>query len=200
MYLEKLEDFEKVLYLDSDLVVLDALEEIFGFTGPIVARRQEHDLASEYTNPKEIVAHERLEQGDEFAFLNGGVVCFDRNYWVEHKILDQALTVVDKYGWGFFKNSDQGVLNILARRHGGFTEMPIVYNFCRWPDMMNGTLGETATNRFGLKAPVFVGANGEKNLAKVVHWNGPVKPWEFEAANVGDDERKKLYYECYRSN
>jgi lipopolysaccharide biosynthesis glycosyltransferase len=200
---EQLDGVGKALYVDSDLVVLDSLEGIFRLDGPIAARIEPYDLAHEFKDPARVQKETGIpEKGP---FLNGGIVCFDRRYWMKEGLLKQALEIAHQFGWEQFLNSDQGILNILSHRVGGFTPIPLVYNFCRWPDIACSRVTRSGVNAQGLTAPYVMRGIQQRlaaagvppawtgaPLAKVLHWNGPGKPWQFK-----DEERKKYYAECY---
>lgn len=199
-----LEGFDRVLYLDSDLVVLDSLDALFDTSGVLAARRQPCDLTEDYTEPGEVIRREGMR--NDGPFLNGGVVCFDRRFWTEKRLLDEAIQIGAEYGWAFFKNADQGILNILAHRHGGFTELPVTYNYCRWPDMVASSGQRLARNRRGWLAPMVLSDTRQRwlshpwarpfvrgPLAKIVHWNGPLKPWELD----DESDRRRFVSACY---
>ncbi|MBA3884333.1 MAG: hypothetical protein H0X67_01220 [Acidobacteria bacterium] len=191
-HVAQLEAFDRVLYLDSDLVVLDSLDDVFEMPGVLAARRQEFSLADEFSDPALVARREGLS--DDGPFPNGGVICFDREFWASEQILAQARRIADEYGPSAFLNADQGILTILAHRYGGFAELPIAYNYCRWPDMVSAGDIAVAKNRLGLFAPLVQNPGHgvppaddhlahptRGRLASIVHWNGPVKPWEFQA-------------------
>lgn len=204
-YLDELHGFDRVLYLDSDLVVLDSLNEIFRTPGALLARRQACDLTEDYVDPREVTRREGMH--DDGPFLNGGVVCFDRRFWMRERLLDGVMGIAAEYGWPFFKNADQGILNILAHRSGGFVELPRAYNYCRWPDMVTSRVVRLSTNGRGWQAPMILEDTVQRRLvkypwlspfvrrplAKIVHWNGPGKPWEFH----DEADRHRFVWRCY---
>lgn len=197
--------FDRALYLDSDLVVLDRLDPLFAGGGWLAARHEKYDLAHEFADPARVAREEGL--ADSTVMMNSGVVVFDPKRWAAENLLERAVEIGRAYGWNFFKNADQGVLNILARRRGGFRTFSIRYNFCRWPDMEFGRTEGTGKTGAGFQAP-FVPEGWRRRAAKlgfgprriggpkaaIVHWNGPVKPWQFR--EKGEDGRK-YFLECY---
>lgn len=203
-YAGVLSHYEKALYLDSDLVVLDRLDGLFENKGTLLARREKFDLAHDFTDPAKVRSRESME--DTGAFLNGGVLCFDTAFWKKENLLDQALEIAAEYGWDFFRNADQGILNVLAHRTSGFTPLSETYNYLRWPDMMQALAwGESANSR-GFRAPERMGRLQQRlakkglrgpwtraSHAKIVHWNGPRKPWQL----AGSDDRARLHAACY---
>jgi lipopolysaccharide biosynthesis glycosyltransferase len=191
--------------LDSDLVVLDRLDELFAHPGWLAARRREHcDLADEFADPERVARQEGLT--DRSAMMNSGVVLFDPKVWKAEQMLERSLEIGHAYGWDFFRNSDQGILDILAHRTGGFREFSVRFNFCRWPDMQNGRIVGTVSTQAGFRAP-YVLRGWRRRLARlsgprwigaptatIVHWNGPVKPWQFREKG---ENAKQFLLECY---
>ncbi len=205
LFVEKLTDFDRVLYLDSDLVVLDDLEPIFSYRGPVAARREMYTLAHEFSDPESVKRREGLT--DQSFFLNSGVMLLDPRYWAAEKILDQCFEIARSYGWEFFKNADQGILNILFHRYGRFTELPREYNYCLWPDMACSLYSHTIKNKRNLRAPVILTRTQQRLAAmglpgpwkrgvsaRVVHWNGREKPWKNESL---EDKKVKYYRSVY---
>ena len=122
--------------------------------------------------------------------MNGGVVCFDTKFWSKMGLLEQSTSVAEEYGWDSFKNYDQGILNIVAHRNGGFTSLTREEHF-NLRDMKR-TSGEIRVNGLGLKAPFVEGKS-----IKLIHWNGKRKPWRAERLGLTAEDREKFYFECY---
>ena len=204
----RLVDYDRVVYLDSDVVVLDDVGELFEVDGLIAGVTRELGVEHDFVDVDRIRAQEPgLGHG---RIMNGGVLSFDRRRWADQKLLQEALDVIRDYGWTFFRNADQGVLNILAGRHGGATELPLRYNFCMFPDMGHPVPYPVKRNPSGLLAPYEVGRIQRRLMAmgvplpfhwgrfvKILHWNGWDKPWRFDERQVPAIERKRSYAECY---
>ena len=190
-YLSKIKDYDKIIYLDTDTVVLDNLDDVFKKKGNLIARGRKFQLCSEFRNVDKITKSEKIKEGN--LLLNSGVLCFDKKFWVKRRILTQAMALAEKYGWRNFKNNDQGMFNVLAYKYGGFTNLSKHYNFCKYDDM-NQNDPEIRINSKGLKAPFI---NGK--FVKVIHWNGEshLKPWNYDKNNMSLENKRKYYYECY---
>ncbi len=206
LFVDQLADFDRALYLDSDLVVLDDLEPLFIFRGPIAARREQYTLEHEFADPDKV--HRREGLTDQSSYLNSGVMLLDPKFWAAEKLVDQCVEIAEGYGWDFFKNADQGILNILVHRYGRFTEIPREYNYCLWPDMMCSLLPLTKKNTKGLEAPMILTRTQQRlalsglpgpwkrgTMAKIVHWNGTEKPWKVD---VLEDTNPRYYWPVYR--
>lgn len=189
-HLERLREYDRVLYLDCDLVVLDDLCAMFETPGVLVGVGRPLGSRHDFLNYKTIERSENIPKN--YLTLNGGVVCFDRSYWQEHKLYESIIDITKTYGWKNFINADQGILNLLACRHGGFTCLSTHYNYCTYPEMEYTGPFPVSKNKLGVLAPVING----KSVC-ILHWNGPVKPWQLPEKNCQTDFDRKYYYDCY---
>jgi lipopolysaccharide biosynthesis glycosyltransferase len=164
---QELGDVRRVLYLDTDLVVLDDLSALFEVDHPLVATRKiPPDARYEINNIVDVATAEGVHpMGPVF---NAGVLCFDGSYWRSRDLLGRALAIARRYGWEAFPNCDQGILNLIAASLDGWWELPHIYNF----RPAGAPRAPLRRNRNGLLAPMVRG-----EFAKVVHWAGPKKPW-----------------------
>lgn len=164
----ELGEVDRILYLDTDLVVLDELDELFQAPDPVVAvAKVPPDPDLEIVDARRVAREEGLDSlGPVF---NAGVVCFDGPFWRRHRLLERALEIAVRHGWDAFPNCDQGILNLLAAGVGGWHPVGPRFNF--WPAV--NRRARIRRNRFGLWAPVI----GDR-LAAIVHWAGPAKPWK----------------------
>lgn len=135
LYVELLGKYKKVLYLDSDIVVLDRLDEIFEMDANLVAVGMDVGLEHEFLNFDLITQNELIYEGCKI--INTGVICFDTDYWIQNGLLKQAESAVKRYKASNFKNCDQGILNIIAYNNPGLQLVSNQYNFCRYWDMFN---------------------------------------------------------------
>lgn len=190
-YIEKLTQYERVLYLDADTIVLGDLLPLLEIDAPLGARTRSLPLSHEFHDWKKIAKLESITEGDPI--LQGGVVCFNPQFWAKERLLDQVFELSHKYGWFCFKNADQGILNILAHRYKDFVCFPCEYNYCRYWDMLKKKVATIKENSKGLKL-----AYQENHLIKVLHWNGKIKPYEFDSAGFDKRLQKRLLHECYK--
>lgn len=204
----RLTGFDRVVYLDSDVVVLDDVGELAECRGMLAGVVRPLGLEHEFEDPEAIAHNESDISGERI--LNTGVLSFDMARWGDGALRREALQIADQYGWASFKNADQGILNILCSRHGGVSEIPISYNFCMIPEMGHPVPYPVKRNASGLLAPYQVGRIQRRLMSmgvplpfhlgrfiKILHWNGWDKPWRFEDRGVPAIERKRAYAECY---
>ena len=183
-------DFKKVFFLDSDLVVLDDISELFEIDAPFAAVYSKRELRNDYKNTKKIQKQEKLNSGSTF---NAGVFVADIQYWVKNDLTKKAFEIVDQYGVEEFVCADQGVLNILIKRYcKKAARIASIYNFCRYHDMRLAPQLVVKSNNNGLLAPIF-----DEKFVKVLHWNGRVKAWDNKIDELKDKNGSKLYLECY---
>nr|WP_255348284.1 glycosyltransferase [Halothece sp. PCC 7418] len=188
LHLEKLENFDKILYLDSDVVVLDSLDEIFQLPGNLIAVGQTKNYSNEFHDDQKIFESEGIKNPILPGF-NAGFLCFNQNYWKD-KLLREVVTMGNKYGWENFKNLDQGLLHLVIYRQGGFTSVPRYYNFTAWQGCT-----EVKQNKRGFLAPY---VDGE--FVKIIHFSGPFKPWHYQAKYKSYPRLQKfmdMYFPCY---
>lgn len=112
------EDIEKVLYLDSDVLVCSSLKKLWeiGFEGKIIGAVQ--DTVSDVT--KAAVGLTAKE-----AYANAGVLLIDLKKWREKKVGEQCLKFINDHG-GSVTHHDQGVLNGVL--HNQWLRVPLEYN------------------------------------------------------------------------
>jgi lipopolysaccharide biosynthesis glycosyltransferase len=144
---------------------------------------------------------------DEGSFMNSGVMCLDPKFWASHHMLERALDIARDYGWEFFNHADQGILNILSHRHARFTELPRTFNYLVWPDIASSRFSCLQRNDSGYLAPMILSRPRQRllelgipgpwkrgPLAKVLHWNGPMKPWDDQNSI---DEKYRCFLNVY---
>jgi lipopolysaccharide biosynthesis glycosyltransferase len=188
LHLDRLEEFDKVIYIDSDMVVLDSLDEIFQLPGNLIAVGQTKNYANEFRDYQEIFEAEGIKNPILPGF-NAGFLCFNQNYWKD-KLLKEVVSMGEKYGWDKFINLDQGLLHLVVYRRGGFTSVPHHYNFRAWGECL-----KVERNSKGFLAPYVDG-----NFVKVIHFSGPFKPWHYETKYNSYPKLQKfmdMYFPCY---
>ena len=159
--------------LDGDTVVLDNLDELFDLDVPFAARVQyEYPLADQFDDGDRLLASEGISGG--YA-LNAGVMRYDLRFWRTIGLEKEAKLLGERHGWNAFRFVDQSILNLIVQKANVLTPISRLYNFARWPDMLR-LEHCVGTNGLGLKAPKIA-----EGLVKVVHWTGPIKPWDPEA-------------------
>ncbi|RPJ06714.1 MAG: hypothetical protein EHM28_09560, partial [Spirochaetaceae bacterium] len=157
--------FEKVIYLDCDIIVLDSLQDIFEIDAPIAATGRYRPIAKEFCEPQALKEGEELD--NIIWTFNTGFLGLDVKYWQSVDILGRVAELTGKYGWRTFKNPVNGLFYLLSRDHGGFTNITDHYNF-----LIKRKCDGIIENSLGFRAPLVKG-----KPVKVLHWNGPVKYW-----------------------
>ncbi|MDD4956895.1 MAG: glycosyltransferase [Candidatus Omnitrophica bacterium] len=120
-------EFEKVLYLDSDMVVLGPIEQLFDIPPGRVGVVPEVNRVRDMFRPRD---RERLSHGIDIGWekpgFNAGLFTLYPREWKELK--EMAAGLVDRFGPDVFsKSKDQQLLNILFSGH--LVEFPKCYNF-----------------------------------------------------------------------
>lgn len=188
LMLDQIKEFDKVIYIDSDMIVLDSLSEVFNFPGKLIAAGEVRNISNDFFE-FELVSSEENIYNPYFVGFNTGFLCFEVNYW-HQDILKNAIKIGDKYGWENLKNPLNAILNLLAWKQEGFTPIPSHYNF-----NFTRETSEIKENSQGLLAPF-----KNNSFVKVLHFVGPIKPWS-DKDKIEDYPRLHkqldLYMPCY---
>jgi lipopolysaccharide biosynthesis glycosyltransferase len=188
LHVDQIEQFDVAIYVDADAVVLDSLTDVFDVDAPLAARIVEgFPLVEHFDNGEQVLEREGIRAPHP---INNGLVRFDLNYWRGRGLLDEASGLYHHHGQQAFRYSDQSLLNLIAYKTPGFFGLSRTYNFCRYPDMLRMEHGFT-TNALGLVAPKV-----HEGVVKVVHWTGPLKPWN--ATDGLDNARTAMCLDCYQ--
>jgi lipopolysaccharide biosynthesis glycosyltransferase len=185
---EHIEEFDVAIYIDSDAVVVEPLDDLFALDHPLAARlMDDYPLVEHFEDGERLLAQEQIEPG--YA-VNNGLVRFDLRYWRAHSLIAEARALFAKYGPDTFRLTDQSMLNLVGYKTRTLAPVSRLYNFCRYPDML---LGEHSLvkNRCGWTTPKIA-----EGLAKVVHWTGPLKPWHPDVQLL-EDPATEMCLECY---
>ncbi len=152
LLIPELIDAEKVLYLDTDLVVLlDVLElRHFKYSNfPLAAvnggRTEQSRDADFYINTLDFEANVRV--------FNSGVLLFNKKAWKAQQVEAKSQLLCETYG-NRFLSADQTLLNALFK--GNFAYLPQQYNR-RWSPM-DGFITDTENS--------------------IIHFVGSPKPWD----------------------
>lgn len=151
-------DCHRVLYLDSDLIVLGDIRSLFETDlsdAPIGA------ITDSYVSPAEFAKRWSLSS-DALDYFNAGVLLIDLDLVRAERLFTAALDFVAKHDRDLEFN-DQDALNWCC--WGRWRHMPLCWNVQR--DMVIPTLAERLPeeSRFMSRWP------------KLVHYTGPEKPW-----------------------
>ncbi|OII77793.1 glycosyl transferase family 8 protein [Cryptosporidium andersoni] len=141
---------DKLLYLDTDVVVNTPLRELFGINinsqcGIVARSSTKADLINDWLKKDKIYPHIIYNGTKSF---NAGILLISLNKLRRNHFTDKAMEFVEK--WGL---NDQIILNLYC--NGEYDELPMQYNFWAGRDDYRNT-----------------SAHG------IVHFAGPNKPWQ----------------------
>lgn len=162
---DALKDVEKMIYLDTDLLVLGDIAELFAYTQQLNKQCYFGSVPHTYpcflyfSNPfkmlKEIFQFEQT--------FNAGVWFTDLSFWNDETYdrLKYYLELDAKNGYKLYTLGDEPVFNLMFKH---YVQAPRNWNRCGYgsPPLVTRFL-----------------ASGRKFLsqAKLIHWSGPYKPW-----------------------
>jgi len=146
-------DYQKVLYIDVDAVVLKNLDELFSFPEGTVGVVKEVNMVKNMFRPKD---RERLAASLDIDWdvpgFNAGVFAIRPSEWRSLKL--KAKELIDCFGENVFsKSKDQQLLNILFQ--GKTYDFPGEYNFSPFYD-------------------------SGKYPPAIIHYLTKCKPWHFD--------------------
>jgi lipopolysaccharide biosynthesis glycosyltransferase len=119
------DDYDRVLYLDSDLLALKPLDELLladmdgkslAAVDDIWVNMSTHKLATDIRNA--------IGFTTENVYFNSGVMLFDWKKAVSEKVMEQALAILRHHDLYI---ADQCAMNMVLR--GGWKAMPLEYNW-----------------------------------------------------------------------
>ena len=192
--IQEVVDFDIAVYLDCDVVVLDNIDEIFGYPGNISAREMAaYPVSSQFASAEEILQRVNPEfNSSGQGALNAGILKFETEFLRAVNLKGQVLEFLQEYGSDEFNHNDQSLINLFyCMKPDAFSKLPWEMNFMMYPDMLEGN-HEVRLNSHNLYAPF---RNG--NFAKVVHWTGPAKPWNLVFRSYTAQERELFCEKCY---
>lgn len=168
-------DYDKVIYLDSDLILLADIAELYDtpMGGKLLAAVRDADSAGEVNELDPDYRQYQLEKmklEKPFDYFNAGVLVINlaemRKSFTVHEILKLAAS--EK--WHFL---DQDVLNMLCAGRVTFLDMT-------WNVMMDWKIGSSSRINIIKHAPyqIYLGYMESRKAPKLVHYAGIQKPWK----------------------
>ena len=154
------EDWDRVLYLDADIVVRSDLTELFAWDlrGETIAAR--HDpIITELGHPGGVQCHEEIGADPRAPYFNSGVLVMDLDRWRRRDLTGAVLSYVDTHGPKMNLRDQEGLNAVLQ---GGFAPIPWEWNTI------------TLIGRDKIPRPPGVDL---PERSKVLHYVGPLKPW-----------------------
>ncbi len=171
-------DVERVIYLDTDLIVLDDIEKLWNINigeYPIAGVADYGILGS-----KRWVKEKKNNIGLNFKteYFNSGVLIINLKQWRKNNLCKKLFEVARKNN---FSHHDQDVLNKVFMNN--WYKIPLRWNvippvyYLHWSILLN--------NRFRKQAVI-----AKKEIA-ILHYAGSYKPWEFKKNDLFN---KDYYY------
>lgn len=159
-----LADYEKILYLDSDLLILHDLCELFTL-----------DLAGNALAARPVLWRDELLKmsegigmGPDMQYFNSGVLLIDTFAWNKLELTQTLVTIITENS-DLLTYADQDALNIAAK--GRFKQLyshwnvsSMYYEPTSEDKILNGRASEVAS---AARDP------------RVVHFTGAIKPWHY---------------------
>lgn len=159
-----LPSLDKVLYLDADLIVMGALQELWDMDISGYSCAAVYDSIFSYSITKDYIGYDYYKEG----YANAGVLLLNLAYWRKHQVQERLLGYFSNHSVRLF---DQDVINIVL--HG-----TIRFVHPKW---------NCHTGYFAF--PPLVRSDQKKYIktlwrnARIVHFTGPAKPWYRECVN-----------------
>ena len=189
-----LPDYNKILYLDSDMVVCADIAELFAedITGYLLAACKDADTAGLYNgfepNKKQYM-DTVLKIKKPYEYFQAGVILFNLEEFRKTYTAENMMRFAMSYQWELL---DQDVLNYLAQGKTKFVNM-------EWNVMMDWR-GQRIEKIISL-APYYLYDEymRARKQPKIIHYAGPDKPWHNPTNDFAeifwDYARRTPYYE-----
>lgn len=191
---EIMEAYEKILYLDSDLVALDDVAKLYdtNLDGNLLAACRDADTAGLYNGfepNKRIYMDKVLKIAKPYDYFQAGVILFNLAEFRKNHDTVSMLEFASSYSWELL---DQDVLNYLAQGRVKFVDMSWNVMF----DWRNIRIKEIISRAPKRLCAEYMGA---RSCPKIIHFAGPDKPWDDPLADFAEEfwkyARMNNYYE-----
>ncbi len=191
---EMLPQYDKILYLDSDMIVCDDVAKLYNedVEGYLLAACLDADSAGLYNGyepNKKYYIDNVLKLKEPYKYFQAGTILFNLKEFRKTYTVDQMMKFASSYQWELL---DQDVLNYLAQGKAKFVDMA-------WNVMMDWR-GKRIRDIISL-APRDLAAQymQARKAPKVIHYAGPDKPWDFPISDFAWEfwqyARQTPYYE-----
>lgn len=149
-------EYSKVLYLDSDILFLDNIDNIF-----------ETDLSDDYVLaaiPRHKIGIPDKMRGIVDRYFASGLLLFNNEAYTQQKIFDKVINYLNK---GVYSMPDQDALNVAVSK---WVELDLSYG------VETSFIEKKGASGFEFLDPIF------KN-PKIIQFSGSLKPWQFGSTN-----------------
>jgi lipopolysaccharide biosynthesis glycosyltransferase len=171
---------KKAIYLDTDLIVVGDLEQLWQIDIQDHAILAVQDACQRYIHRAGGFSHaQKLEIPPESKYFNSGVLVINLDYWRTEKILERAIAYLQKNAQRSF-NPDQDALNALMVGKWGeldprWNQIHAIHGYASWQDSP-------------YSQEVF---DQVLHQPYIVHYTTPPKPWQTGCRHP----RQDLFYE-----
>jgi lipopolysaccharide biosynthesis glycosyltransferase len=158
---------DRVIYLDSDLVVMADLSELSELelgTSPLAAVP---DYSVQRVGAPRSGIVGLTSKSPDATYFNGGVMVLNLDVWRSQGLADQILSFAHRYAP--LRHSDQDALNAVVTN---WTELPLRWNVQSNIHWLKGTAHNDFELRLAQHRP------GLLESAAILHFSGPSKPWQ----------------------
>lgn len=187
-------DYDKVLYLDGDMIVKHDIAELYetDVTDHLLAAALDPDTAGLYNGfepQKKNYMDTILKIKNPYEYFQAGVILFNLNEMRKTLKVDDLLEFASSYDWELL---DQDVLNYIAQGKTKFVDMSwnVMYDWRRIRLTQIVSLAPI---------PLYLDYVKARKNPKIIHYAGPEKPWHDPegdyAAHYWQAARKSAFYE-----
>ena len=187
-------DYDKVLYLDGDMIVNHDIAELYStdVKGHLLAAALDPDTAGLYNGfepQKKNYMDNILKINSPYEYFQAGVIVFNLDEMRKTLKVDDLLAFASSYNWELL---DQDVLNYIAQGRVKFVDMAwnVMYD---WRRIRLSQIVSLAP------IPLYLQYVEARKNPKIIHYAGPEKPWHDPecdfAALYGEMARKSVFYE-----
>lgn len=191
---QMLPDYEKILYLDSDMVVEADVADLYqeDISGYLLAATRDADTAGLYNGfepDKKEYMDKVLQFKRPYEYFQAGVILFNLEAFRKAYTTEEILKFAAKEQWQLL---DQDVLNKLCEDRVKYIDMS-------WNVMVD--FGHIRINNIIRLAPQWLNRMymEAREHPKVIHYAGPEKPWLFPEMDMGREfwkyAKQTPYYE-----
>lgn len=188
-------DYEKILYLDCDMVVEDDVALLFNsdIEGCLLGAVKDIDYAGVYkeSNERRNYTQNILKLNNPFNYFQAGVLVMNLKEFRKRFTVKELLDVATSYKW---KHHDQDVLNHLCEGHVKFIDMS--WNVVI--DWKNNFSSRMDIAKCAPRNMYYEYLESRKN-PKIVHYAGYQKPWNEPRCDFSDEfwkyARRTHFYE-----
>jgi len=158
----RLQKYEKLLFCDSDMLFLDSVEELFGRPEPLIACGDGPHYRSNGRNRHTFDDAKETDDNPLRRTFNAGFMLFDRSV-LNNESYQKFLSMLESDYWmtSGTRHTDQAAFNIIFE--GSQTLVGGEYNYL----LIH-------------KKTQFQAEQQKYHEAKVLHYNGTIKPWKPE--------------------